>query len=159
MIFDTDITMSFIQFNFAQKNVAQWVHNPTIEYYFFTRMLANKLNHIHSFLIISDMHISNWFLSDLCYLTREKPINGTSVFLHNPASSDTSNSTVLSWNTVSCETTNSDHFLTPDSSESHRKPTDPESGSDRFRLYESGRNSVNPISGYQRKPVDSTGIR
>ena len=33
---------------------------------------------------------SNWFLSDLCYLTRKNPINGTPVFLYNPTNSDTS---------------------------------------------------------------------
>jgi hypothetical protein len=60
---------------------------------------------------------------------------------------------------MSDETTNSDHFLTPDYPESHRKRTDPKIRSDRFRMYESGRNSVNPISGYQRKTVDSIGIR
>jgi len=60
---------------------------------------------------------------------------------------------------MSCEITNSDYFLTPDCLESHQKRPDPEIGPDRFRPYESGRNSANPISGYQRKAVDSIGIR
>jgi len=60
---------------------------------------------------------------------------------------------------VSSRTTNSDYFLIPDGPESRRMRTDPKIGSDRFRLYESGRNAVNPISGYQRKTVDMIGIR
>ncbi len=60
---------------------------------------------------------------------------------------------------MSCETTNSDHFLTPDYPKSHRKRTDSEIESDRFQLYESGQNSVNPISEYERKTADSIGIR
>ena len=102
---------------------------------------------------------SNRISSYLCYSDTKKTINETPVFLYNPASSDTSDWTVLSWNPVSCETTNSDHFLIPDYPESHRNRTDAEIGSDRFRLYESDRNLVNPVSGYQRKTVDSIGIR
>jgi hypothetical protein len=60
---------------------------------------------------------------------------------------------------MSCETTKSDHFLTPDYPGSHRKRTDPEIGSDPFRLWESCQNSVDPVSGYQRKTMDSIGIR
>ncbi len=102
---------------------------------------------------------SNWFLSDLCYQIRKNPMDGTSPILSNPTSSDTSNWGVLSWNPVSSQATNSDHFLIPDNPESRRMRTDPKIGSDRFRLYESDRNAVNSISGYQRKIVDMTGIR
>jgi hypothetical protein len=80
-------------------------------------------------------------------------------FYHSPTSSDVSNWGVLSWNPVSSQTTNSDHFLIPDDPESCRMRTDPKIGSDRFRLYESDRNAVNPISGYQWKTVDMIGIR
>ena len=90
--------------------------------------------------------------------TKKNPMDGTSPFLCNPTSSDTSNWRVLSWNPVSSPTTNSDHFLIPDGPESLRMPTDPKIGSDRFRLHRSDRNSVNPISGYQRKTVDIIGI-
>ncbi len=55
--------------------------------------------------------------------------------------------------------TNSDHFLIPDGPESHRIRTDPKIESDQFRLHELDRNSVNPISSYQRKTVDRIGIR
>ena len=80
------------------------------------------------------------------------------IFVYNLTSSDTGDWTVLSRNPMSCETTNSDHFLTSDYPESHRKRPDPEIGSDQFRMYEFGRNSRNPISGYQRKTVDTVGI-
>jgi hypothetical protein len=102
---------------------------------------------------------SNWFLSDLCCQTWKNPMVGTRPFLYNRTSSDTSDWRVLSQNPVSSEMTNSDHFLIPDGPQLHRIRTDPKIGSDRFRLYEPDRNSVNPISGYQRKTVDRIGIR
>jgi hypothetical protein len=98
-------------------------------------------------------------MSDRCYPTRKNPINGTPVFLYNPTISDDKNWTFLSWNPGSCETANSDYFLTSDYPESYRKRTDPEIGSDRFLMYGSGWNSMNPTSRYQRKTVDRIGIR
>ena len=91
--------------------------------------------------------------------TRKNPINGTPTFIYNPTSSDSSDWTVLSWNPVSCEPTNIDHFQTLDYPEWDRKWSDPEIGSGRFRLYGSDRNSTNPIIGYQRKTADHIGIR
>jgi hypothetical protein len=85
-------------------------------------------------------------------------MDGTCRLLSNPTSSDASNWGVLAWNPVSSKTANSDDFLVPDDPESRRIRTDPKIGSDRFRLYESDRKAVNPISGYQRKTVDVIGI-
>jgi len=101
---------------------------------------------------------SYWFLSDLCCQIRKTPMDGTCRLLSNPISSDASNWGVLAWNPVSFQTANSDDFLIPDVPESRRIGTDPKIGSDRFRLYESDRKVVNPISGYQRKTVDMIGI-
>ncbi len=60
---------------------------------------------------------------------------------------------------MSSEAADSDHFLIPDGPESRRILTDSMIGSDRFRLYKSGRISVNPISGYERRTVYIIGIR
>ncbi len=81
-------------------------------------------------------------------------MDGTCRFLFNPRSSDASNWGVLAWNPVSSQTANSDDFLIPCDPESRRMRTDPKIGSDRFRLYESDQNALNPLSGYQRKTVD-----
>ena len=121
-------------------------------------MLAITLRHVNSFLIISDMN--EWPIPVGSVPSGAKnPISGTPVFLYNPISSETSDWTVLSWNPVSCDTTNSDHFSTPDCPESDRNRSDPEIGSHRFWMYESDRNSMDPTNGYQRKTADYIGIR
>lgn len=80
---------------------------------------------------------SNRFLSDACSRKRSNPVSGSVPFFYNPTSSSTRNWKVSSWNWMSFKMTNSDHF----------------------RLYKSNRNSMNPISGYERKTVYAIGIR